>query len=95
MIKTPKNLNFDKTQNIKLWQNSKTKIGTKLKNCDNSNCYKTQKLKILKLKNSKFYNLKTQMLWNSKFDKTKNIKPQHNSKTQYVTKYKISNCDKA
>ena len=63
----PKNSNSDKTQKLKLWQNSKTQIGTKLKKiklwqnliCDNnSNCDKTQivtKLKtqiLTKLKNS-------------------------------------------
>ena len=41
------------------------------------------------------YNLKTQMLQNSKCDKTKKLKSQQNSKTQNVAKHKISNSDKA
>ena len=37
-----KNTNFDKTQQLKLWYNSKTQIVMKLKN---ANCDENQKLK--------------------------------------------------
>ena len=39
MVTKLKNSNCDKTQKLKLWQNSKTQIVTKLKksNCDSSN----------------------------------------------------------
>ena len=57
-----KNSNCDKTQKLKLWQNSKSKMVTKLKNFNGD---KTQKLK----------------LW-------------HNLSTQIVTKLKNSSCDK-
>ena len=43
MLKT-KNSNYDKTQKLKLLQNSKTQLVTKLKN---SNWDQTQKLKIV------------------------------------------------
>ena len=56
-----KNSNCDKTQKLKLWQNSKTWIVTKLKK---SNCDKNQKLK-----------------WGQ------------NSKTEFATKLKNWNCD--
>ena len=78
-----KNLNFDKTQKLKLWQNSKSQIVTKLKNLnfdktrkpENSNCDTTKivtKLKKIKLGQ----NAKTQIV-------TK-------LKTQIVTKLKNS-----
>ena len=54
-----------------------------------------------KLKNSTFYNSKTQMLQNSKSDKTKNsntsipqkLKMWQNTKSQIVTKLENSKCD--
>ena len=39
MVIQLKNLKYDKTQKLKLWQNSKTKIGKK-----NPSCNKTQQL---------------------------------------------------
>ena len=39
------NSNFDKTQKLKLWQNLKTKIGTKLEICKNLNLWRPKKLK--------------------------------------------------
>ena len=48
------------------------------------------------LKNSKFYNSKTQNVTkfkNSNFDQTQSFKLQPNSKTQIVTKLKNSKCD--
>ena len=67
-----KNWNWDQTQKVLMWQNSKTQIVTKLKkeNCDktqNLNCDKTQKLKLRQ-------NLKTQIVTKLKYlncDKTK------------------------
>ena len=43
-----KNPSYDKTQKLKLWQNSKTQIVTtqELKLGKNSNCDKTHKLKL-------------------------------------------------
>ena len=76
---------------------------TKLKN---TNCDKTQKIKLLqkskaqivtKLKNSMWRNFKTQIvtkLKNSNCDKTQKIKLLPNSKNQIVTNLKYSNCDK-
>ena len=58
-----KNFNYDPTQKLKLWQNSKTQIMTKLNNsnCDknrrklsqdsHSNCAKTETQIVTKLKN--------------------------------------------
>ena len=72
MVTKLRNSNCDKTQKLKLWQNSNTQIVTKVENSEteivtklkNSNCDKTQKLKF----------------W-------------QNSKTQIVTKLKNSNCE--
>ena len=80
MVKKLKNSNIDKTQKIKLWQISKTKIVTKLKpqivtKLKNSNCDKTKK-------NSNCYKTQNLIFW-------------QNSKTQIVTKLKNSNCNKA
>ena len=91
-----KNSYYDKTQNSncdkpkqKVWQNSKTKIVTKLKN---SNSDQTQKLKLWR-----FFGIK---LKKSICDKIQKIKYWQNSKTQIatkknqiVTKLKNSNCD--
>ena len=66
-----KNWNWDQTQNLKMWQNSKSQIVTKLNsNCDKtqkSNCDKTQKVKLRQ-------NLKTKIvtkLKNANCDKPK------------------------
>ena len=98
----------DKTQKLKLIQNSKTQIVTEL---ENSICDKTQKLKwwqnskiniVTKLKNSNYDNSKTQIV-----TKLKN-QNSYNSETQIVTKlnffnlwqnsklklWQNSNCDK-
>ena len=67
-------------------QNSKTQIGTKLKNL---NCDKTQKLKFCKIQKFKLgQNSKTQIV-----TKLKNSNCV-NSKTEIVTKLKNSSCDK-
>ena len=95
-------LKCDKTQKLKMWQNSKTWNVTKLKN---SKCDKTQKLKmwqnsqtqnetkLTKLTNLKCDN-KIKMWQNSKYDnsKTQNVK-KTTPKTQIVTKLKNSNSD--
>ena len=67
--------NCDKTQQLKLWQNSKTWIMKKLKN---SYCYKTQKPKF-------WQNSKTQILTKLKLWQ-KNIYIYKGKKTQIVTK---------
>ena len=91
-----KNSYYDKTQNSncdkpkqKVWQNSKTKIVTKLKN---SNSDQTQKLKLwrffgIKLKKSICDKIQKIKYWqNSKTQiATKKIKLWQNSKTQIVT----------
>ena len=88
-----KNLNCDKIQNLKLWQNSETKNVTKLKN---SNCEKKLKnsngdeLKLLQ--NSKPKIVQKKMWPNSKTQIVTKVKK--NSKTQIVTKLKNSKCDK-
>ena len=80
---------------LKLWQNSRTQIGRKLKN---SNLDKTQqhklwqKLKshiVTKLKNSNCGKTQQFKLW--QYSKHKLWQ---NSKTQIVTKLKNTNCDK-
>ena len=90
------NLNCDKTQKLKLWQNLKTQIPTKLKNSNweknpklklwpnskDSNCDKTQIA--TKLKNSnrdKTQKLKLQKKINWNCDKTLKLKLSQNSKT--------------
>ena len=92
---------LEKTLQLKLWQNSKTQIVTKVEN-SNSGEKKTQKLQLLQ--NSKIQivtNLKCSIcekikivtkLKNSSCVKTK-IKWQQNSKTQIVIKPDNSNCD--
>ena len=79
MVMKPKNSNCDKTQKLKLWWSSKTRIVMKLKN---QNFDETQKLKL-------WCNSKTQMVI-----KLKKIKFWWSSKTQIVMKLKNSNCDK-
>ena len=80
----------DKTQKLKLWENSKTQIVRKLKN---SNCDESQKLEIVtKLKNLNCD--KTQKLKNSNSDNTQELKLwqyQENLKTQNVTKLFLYN----
>ena len=92
-----------KTQKLKLWPNSNTQIGTKLKrsNCDktwiviylklweNSNCDKTQVVATLKLWQNSNCEIKNQKLKNSKCDKTWELKLWQNSKTEMLTKLEI------
>ena len=73
MWKKLKNTDFDKTQHLKLWQNSKTLIVTKLKN---SNCVKTKKKTQIVTK-----------LKNTNCDKTQKLKLCQNSTTQRGTRY--------
>ena len=78
-----KNSNGDKTQKLKLWQNSKTQIVTKLKN---SNC-----------DNLKTQIVTTEILTKQNYDKTQVVTKLKNSKCdkiQIVTKLKNSKCDK-
>ena len=66
------NSNCDKTQKLKLWQNSKIQIVTKLKNSNYDNS-KTQI--VTKLKNQNSYNSETQIVSKLKIlicDKTQN-----------------------
>ena len=92
-----KNTNNDKIKKmwqLKLWQNLKNKIVTKLK----SNWEKTQKLKYYKIQK----NWNVTKLKNSNCDETKKNKIvaklknliYDNSNSQIVTKFKNSNCDK-
>ena len=67
-------------------QNSKTKIGTKLKNL---NCNKTQKLELGQNSTESLTNFQI-----SNFDEIQQLKLRQNSTTQNVTKLKNSNCDK-
>ena len=74
MVTNQKNTSYDKTQKLKLWQNSKSQIGTKLKN---SNCHQTKKKNCKKTKKT------------TKFDKIQKLVPKFkNSKTHIVTKLK-------
>ena len=77
------NSNCDKTQKLKLWQNSKTQIVTKLKN---SNCYKTQNCKFWQNSNCD----KTQKLNGDNIQKLKLKKKIKNSNCE---KLKNSNFD--
>ena len=77
----PKNSNCDKTQKLKLWQNSQNQIVTTLKN---SNFDKKTKNKIVtKLK-----------LWQNSKCEEKKLKQLKYDKTKIVTKLKNSNYDK-
>ena len=83
-----KNSNYDKTQNHKLWWNSKTvncDETQKLKLWLNSNCDKIyySNCEKLKLKRLKFW-------WNSI---TQSVMKLKNSKTQIVMKLKYLNCE--
>ena len=104
--KSKKNSSFDKTQTLKLWQNSKTEIAIKIKKIiltnlktwvvttQKLNCEKSQS--VTKPKNIIVKNSKTQFvpkLKNSICDKTQNFKLWQNSKTQMVTKFKNYFCD--
>ena len=73
---SPKQSKCDKLQKLKLWQNSQTQNGTKLKNS------KTQH--VTKLKTQNVTKLKIQIFYQSH-----KLKEQENSKTQNVTKLKI------
>ena len=85
-----------KTQKLKLWQNSKTRIVTKLKNSNFDNVKNVTKLKLWqnskcerkkKLKNSKCDKIQIMTkLKNSKCDNNQKFNLWHNSKTQIVTK---------
>ena len=97
-----KNSNFDKTQKLKLWQNSKTQIGIKLcsDSCDSSySCDTTDSNDSSDKKNSFtfFFCLKAQIVFkvkNSNFDQTHKNRLWQDSKTQIVTKLLNSNFEK-
>ena len=78
MVMEHKNLNYYKTQHLKLWKISKTQNLKKLKN---SSCDKTLKNQVL---------TKLKMWQNSKSDQTQKLKLWQNSKTQIDTKLKNS-----
>ena len=88
MYNKTKKLNCEKTQKFKLSQNSKHKIGTKLKDsgCDkNSVCNNSKTQIVTKLKKN----------WD--WDKThilRKLKMWENTKTQVVTQLKSQNCEK-
>ena len=90
----------DKTKKLKkLWRNSKTQIVTKPKNL---NCYKTQNLKLWKIRNpncdktKKKSSLKKKLKKNLNCDQTQWLQLWQNSnhdKTEIVTKLVDSNSD--
>ena len=78
-VKNLKNSTFDKTQKLKMWQNTKTTNVTKLIMGQNSECDKTQKLKTWQLKNPNH-------------DKIQNLEILPNSNIKNVTYLKNSKC---
>ena len=96
--------NCEETQKLKVWENSKSAILTKLKNsnCDkaqklrlwqnfNLNSYKPQKLKLWKMQKQKLWQNSTLKLWlNSNIDKTKKkLKQKTKQKSKIVIKLKL------
>ena len=101
MVTKLKNSNYDKTQILKLWANSKTQIVEKLSSASSDSSDSSDKqipshflvLKIVREKNSKSKIVTKPK--NSNFDKNQKHKLWQDLKTKILTKLKKQkNCDK-